>query len=67
VMLAGVTFAAMTPVFAFVDITWDARTTMLLAFGIAICCDMPIGRRRSTPVNTAEQSEPDPVTVGSVG
>jgi hypothetical protein len=28
---------------------------------------MPIGRRRSAPVATAAQSEPDPVTVGSVG
>jgi hypothetical protein len=34
-------------VFAFVDIAWDARDFLLLAFAIAVCHDMPL--RRSPP------------------
>ena len=52
-------FIAMFFVFAFVDIAWDARNTMLLGVAFAMCANFPTPRSQVTAVDTGRLAVPD--------
>jgi hypothetical protein len=44
IVIAGVTYAVMFLVFAYVDIAWDVRSTVFLAVAFALCGDFALAR-----------------------
>lgn len=63
-MTSATMFIVMFFVFAFVDIAWDARSTMLLGVAFAMCANFPIPK--STGAGS-ESSRPEPALAGVGG
>jgi len=57
VVVTGALFVMMYIVFAYVDIAWDARGTVFLAFAFAICANFPV-QVPSAPVPAGAEVSP---------
>jgi O-antigen ligase len=58
IVLTGMTYVAMFLTFAYVDIAWDTRSTVFLAFAFALCADfepaIDDAERRAAKVHTKQ-------------